>query len=45
VGMAPFFVISLCDILCELLEPHGAKWVVLCGKPQHCKWGPFVGKP
>jgi hypothetical protein len=25
VGISPFFVISLCDILCELPEPHGAK--------------------
>jgi hypothetical protein len=23
--MAPYFVISLCDILCELPEPHGAR--------------------
>jgi hypothetical protein len=22
-GMTPYFVISLCDILCELPEPHG----------------------
>jgi hypothetical protein len=22
--MAPYFVIRLCDILCELPEPHGA---------------------
>jgi hypothetical protein len=22
--MAPYFVITLCDILCELSEPHGA---------------------
>jgi hypothetical protein len=43
VGMAPFFVISLCDILCELPEPHGAKGVALCGKPQHYKRRPFVG--
>jgi hypothetical protein len=23
--MAPYFVISICDILCELPEPHGAR--------------------
>jgi hypothetical protein len=23
--MAPYFVISLCDIFCELLEPRGAR--------------------
>jgi hypothetical protein len=27
VEMAPIFVISLCDIFFELLEPHGAKGV------------------
>jgi hypothetical protein len=45
VGMIPFFVICLCDILCELLEPNGAEGVVLCEKPQHCTRGPFVEKP
>jgi hypothetical protein len=29
--MALFFVISLCDILCELPEPHGAKGAVCEG--------------
>jgi energy-converting hydrogenase Eha subunit B len=43
--MAPFFVISLCDILYELPEPHGVRGAVLCGKSQHYKQGPFVGKP
>jgi hypothetical protein len=33
VGMAVYFVISLCDLLCELLEPHGARGAILCGKP------------
>jgi hypothetical protein len=33
VGMAPIFVISLCDILSELHEPHGARGATLCGKP------------
>jgi hypothetical protein len=31
--MAPSFVTSLCDILCELAEPHGARGSALCGKP------------
>jgi hypothetical protein len=43
VGMAPIFVISLCDILCELPEPHGAKGATVCGKPQHCKRGRLSG--
>jgi hypothetical protein len=29
--MAPYFVIGLCDILCELLEPHGARGDVCPG--------------
>jgi hypothetical protein len=29
--MAPYFVISLCDILCELSEPHGARGDVCAG--------------
>jgi hypothetical protein len=29
--MAPYFVISLCDILCELPEPHGARGDVCAG--------------
>jgi hypothetical protein len=33
VGMATIFVISLCDILYELHEPHGARGATLCGKP------------
>jgi hypothetical protein len=37
--MAHICVTSLCDILCELLGPHGAKRATLCGKPQHYKWG------
>jgi hypothetical protein len=36
-GMAPIFVISLCNILCELPEPHGAKGATMCWKPQHCR--------
>jgi hypothetical protein len=37
--MAPIFVISLCGILYELPEPHGAKGATVCKKPQHCKRG------
>jgi hypothetical protein len=45
--MTPYFVIILCDILCELPEPHGARGDVWAGnlstaskdrlfeKPQH----------
>jgi hypothetical protein len=29
--MAPYFVISLCDILCELPEPHDARGDVYVG--------------
>jgi hypothetical protein len=29
--MAPYFVISLCDILCELTEPHGTRGEVCIG--------------
>jgi hypothetical protein len=29
--MTPYFVISLCDILYELLEPHGARGDVCVG--------------
>jgi hypothetical protein len=31
VGMTSYFVISLCDILCELPEPHGARGNVCVG--------------
>jgi hypothetical protein len=31
--MAAYFVIILCDILCELPEPHGAGEDVYVGKP------------
>jgi hypothetical protein len=37
VGMALVCVTRLCDILCELPEPHGEKGATVCGKPQHCK--------
>jgi hypothetical protein len=42
--MAPIFVISLYDILCELLEPHGARGATLSRKPKYYKRGPFDGK-
>jgi hypothetical protein len=42
VGMAHVCVTHLCDILCELPEPHGAKGATVCGKPQHCKQGHCV---
>jgi hypothetical protein len=29
--MAPYFVIILCDIIYELLEPHGARGDVCAG--------------
>jgi hypothetical protein len=29
--MAPYFVISLCDILCELHEPHGVRGDIYAG--------------
>jgi hypothetical protein len=40
--MTPVCVTRLCDILCELPEPHGAKGATVCGKLQHCKWGHSV---
>jgi hypothetical protein len=33
----------LYDIMCDLLEPHGAKGATLCGKPQHYKWDRVSG--
>jgi hypothetical protein len=29
--MAPYFAISLCDILCELPKPHGARGLLYAG--------------
>jgi hypothetical protein len=40
--MAIVCVTCMCDILCELLEPHGAKGAIVCEKPQHCKRGHCV---
>jgi hypothetical protein len=42
VGMAPVYVTRLCDILCELPEPHSAKGATMCRKPQHYKRGHCV---
>jgi hypothetical protein len=41
--MAPIYVTHLCDILCELPKPHGAKGATVCGKSQHCNWGRVSG--
>jgi hypothetical protein len=30
-GMTPYFMINLCNILCELSEPHGARADVCVG--------------
>jgi hypothetical protein len=30
--MAPVFLTNLCDILCELPKPHGAKGAICAGK-------------
>jgi hypothetical protein len=43
--MAPYFVISLCDILCELLEPHGARGDVCMGNLSTASGDHFFGKP
>jgi hypothetical protein len=40
--MAHVCVTHLCDILCELPEPHGAKGATMCGKSQYCKQGHYV---
>jgi hypothetical protein len=37
-------VTRLCDILCELPEPHDAKGATVCGKPRHGKRGHCVWK-
>jgi hypothetical protein len=29
--MAPYFMIILCDILCDLAEPHGARGDICAG--------------
>jgi hypothetical protein len=41
--MAPVCVTSVCDILCELPEPHGAKGATVCKKPQNFKRGRVSG--
>jgi hypothetical protein len=40
--MALVCVTRLCDILCELPEPLGAKGAAVCGKHQYCKQGHCV---
>jgi hypothetical protein len=44
VGMAPIYVISLCDILRELPEPHGAQGATVW-EISTLEAGPFVRKP
>jgi hypothetical protein len=41
--MAPIFVISLCDILCELPKPHGAKGGTVCGEASALQAGRLSG--
>jgi hypothetical protein len=43
--MALIFVICLCDILCELPEPHGAKGAHFVWETPALQAEPFVGKP
>jgi hypothetical protein len=43
--MAPYFVISLCDILCELPKPHGARGDVPMGKLSTTSGDRLFGKP
>jgi hypothetical protein len=40
--MAHVCVTHLCDILCELPEPHSVKGATVYGKPQHGKRGHCV---
>jgi hypothetical protein len=41
--MATYFVISLCDILCELPEPHGAREDVWVGNLSTASGDVWVG--
>jgi hypothetical protein len=43
--MAPYSVISLYDILCELLEPHGARGDVCAGNLRTASEDRLFGKP
>jgi hypothetical protein len=43
--MAPHFVIILCDILCELPHPHGARGDVCAGNLSTASGDRLFGKP
>jgi hypothetical protein len=43
--MAPYFVISLCNILCELAEPYGARGDVCAGNLSTAIGDHLFGKP
>jgi hypothetical protein len=43
--MALYFVISLCDILCELPEPHDARGDICAGKLSTACGDYLFGKP
>jgi hypothetical protein len=45
VGMAPYFVISLCDILCELPESRGAIGDICVGNLRTASGDRLFGKP
>jgi hypothetical protein len=45
VEMAPYFVIILCDILCKLPEPHGARGDVCTEKFSTASGEHLFGKP
>jgi hypothetical protein len=42
--MAPYFMIILCDILCELLDPHGARGDVSAGNLSTASGDNLFGK-
>jgi hypothetical protein len=43
--MAPYFVIILCDMLCELFEPHGARGDICVGNLSTASGDRLFGKP
>jgi hypothetical protein len=45
VGMTPYFVISVCDILYELPEPHGARGDICVGNFSTASRDRLLGKP
>jgi hypothetical protein len=45
VGMAPYFVIILCDILYELPEPHGARGDICAENVSTTSEDHLFGKP